>query len=70
MRFDALFVVWYRSCSWQTGLLRLSLQRESYMLYLTRKLVGREPNNAAVEIGTQAVFYTVTLLPLALTVLA
>ncbi|XHR27207.1 MAG: DUF2784 family protein [Chthoniobacteraceae bacterium] len=48
--------------------LGLSLQRESYMLYLTRKLIGSEPNSATVEIGTQVMFYTVTLLSLALTV--
>lgn len=48
--------------------LGIQTQRESYMLYLTRKLTGREPGNASVEIGTQAVFYTVTLLSLGLTV--
>jgi len=48
--------------------LGIQTQRESYMLYLTRMLTGREPSATAMEIGTQAVFYTVTLLSLALTV--
>ena len=48
--------------------LGLQTQRESYMLYLARNLTGREPRNAAVEIGTQAVFYTVTLLSLVLAI--
>ena len=48
--------------------LGIQTERESYMLYLARKLTGCEPSNAAVDIGTQAVFYSVTLLSLALTV--
>ena len=49
---------------------RLGIQtrRESYMLYLTRKLTGRAPNPMTVEITTQAVFYGVTLLSLVLVV--
>ncbi|MDR2013256.1 MAG: DUF2784 family protein [Rhodanobacter sp.] len=46
--------------------LGIQSQRESYMLYLTRKLTGREPNQMTVEITTQAVFYTVTFLSLVL----
>lgn len=47
---------------------RLGLQtlRESYMVYLARKLTGREPSAAVVEISTQAVFYGVMLLSIML----
>jgi hypothetical protein len=48
--------------------LGIQSQRESYMLYLARKLTGRAPNQMAVEITTQVVFYGVTLLSLALVV--
>jgi len=48
--------------------LGLQLQRESYIFYLVRKLTGREPSQTAVEVVTQAVFYCITLLSLALTV--
>ena len=50
--------------------LGIQTQRESYMLYLTRRLTGRAPDNTSVEIGTQVVFYSVTLLSLILTVLS
>ena len=48
--------------------LGIQTERESYIFYLVQKLTGREFSNTSVEIGTQAVFYTVTLLSLALAV--